>query len=348
MRLRLVIHAALCFNTFGIHYSDSCGSDEVAGEVQGETGVVCAPRCQQGTFACPLDVPSGTSAQPQCMLQDVNQVAFCGLMCQVDSQCPSGDSCKKVGSEGLSVCIHPLSFSDWASMSSRTKLSVGFPNAAGATQSSKSFQIAKGYLALQNLKKRFSITDSDLDVMTVKEFIFAASVGSSGTTGASVNQIMTKLDGLMQSGEGSVANAWKTDLAIFERNLGRGLPGLEDEAASVVWNVEHITNFGAASGLLRGLIELAVMYLVCGCLYKSQVYGATGKDMIPHIDFWQEYPGLVVDGIKFSQQLITGSSSSGGYSSGNFLGGGSSSSNFGGFQRMGAERDTFAQFEPSK
>ncbi|CAK9047407.1 unnamed protein product [Durusdinium trenchii] len=60
------------------------------------------------------------------MLQNVDQAFYCGLLCQADAQCPSGASCRKVGTQNVGLCIHPLSFSDWARLSSRMKLSIGW------------------------------------------------------------------------------------------------------------------------------------------------------------------------------------------------------------------------------
>eukprot|EP00438_Fugacium_kawagutii_P034373 Skav204878 [mRNA] locus=scaffold2602:46921:52510:+ [translate_table: standard] len=44
------------------------------------------------------------------------QAFYCGLLCQADAQCPSGASCRKVGTQAVGLCIHPLSFSDWVDL----------------------------------------------------------------------------------------------------------------------------------------------------------------------------------------------------------------------------------------
>eukprot|EP00930_Biecheleria_cincta_P089928 TRINITY_DN7926_c0_g1_i1.p1 TRINITY_DN7926_c0_g1~~TRINITY_DN7926_c0_g1_i1.p1 ORF type:complete len:358 (+),score=61.93 TRINITY_DN7926_c0_g1_i1:39-1076(+) len=322
------------------HYSGSCASDEVAGEIQGETGVVCAPKCTPGTFECALDTPSGTTAQPQCMLQNVDNQFFCGLLCQLDSQCPSGASCRKVGGAGVGVCINPLSFADWAKQSSRTKLGIGFPQAAGNGQSSKGFRIAKAYSALSSLKRRFSIPDGDGDVLVVKEMLSAVSSTSNLDTGAraalaSFEHLLHKAEKKLAGDGNTLESSLENDVKFFTNNLAAGIPGLEREAESVMWKVEHIDQWGAASGLLRGVIEVGLIYLVLGGLYKYQAMGARGVNMIPHLDFWVEYPELVMDGVKYSQQILS-----------QFVGG----SITGGFQPMSSavERDTFSHFEPSK
>eukprot|EP00913_Durusdinium_trenchii_P019198 g18043.t1 len=122
----LVVLLAFAWSAEG-YYGGTCGSAEVAGEIQGEDGVVCAPRCS-ASYECPTEF-AAVQAQPQCMLQNVDQAFYCGLLCQADAQCPSGASCRKVGTQNVGLCIHPLSFSDWARLSSRMKLSIGFPSA---------------------------------------------------------------------------------------------------------------------------------------------------------------------------------------------------------------------------
>merc|ERR1740138_1674886 len=109
----LALAASCC--TASTHYEQPpCQHDEVQGEVQGASGYVCAPRCEESTYNCPMDMPSGAAAQPQCMLQDVDRGAFCGLLCQVDAQCPSGSRCRFLKQAEVGLCLYPISFSDWA------------------------------------------------------------------------------------------------------------------------------------------------------------------------------------------------------------------------------------------
>lgn len=328
--------------------SYTCGSGEAVGEIQGETGSICAPRCSSdGAFTCPLDVPTGTTAQPQCMLQDVSQAAFCGLLCTVDSQCPSGASCKRVGSPEVSVCIHPLSFSDWAAgQGSRTKLAVGWPAKAG--QTSRGFQIAKAYAALQSLKRRYGIADGDGDVLIVKELLSAASVAglaaAPASTGASPLQAAAAATAAapavkgQAASDGGILGPWRHDLAYFAGNMEAGLPGLEREVEATVWKVEHLGHRNAASDLLRGVIMVAVVYFGVGSAYKYQALGARGLDMVPHVGFWMEYPNLVADGVKYASALVSE------------LCGGRPAMPMGmpSGGMAGADRDTFANFTPSK
>lgn len=322
------------------HYTSDCAEDEVQGEVQGETGNVCSPPCAAGTFMCPKDVPEGTTAQPQCIFQDRDQAAWCGLMCQVDQQCPSGASCQTSPS-GLGVCIHSLSFYDWVRGGAlRRKLVVGLPQKAGS--SAQGFQVAKAYSALQSLKRRYGIADSDPDTLTVKELLSAVSVSAANARAAGP---AAGAPGGSGSDSGSIMGAWQADLNNIENRLGQGLPGLASEVNSIVWNVEHIDHSNAAVGLLRGLLELAAVYLVIGCIYKHFAFGSQGLEMIPHLSFWMEYPALVADGVKYSMILVQGTT--GGFdvgSSSSISGRGS-----GGFQPIGArDRDTFSNFEDSK
>merc|ERR1719213_1527430 len=99
---------------------------------------------------------------------------------------------------------------------------------------------------------------------------------------------------------------------------------------------------------LTWLLTLAVVYLVLGWYYKSQVLGLTRfPDFIPHIGFWQSYPGLVRDGVKLCVSQVTGgdvSSSAGG-------GGAPAAGPWAEKTRphkdkRNAERDTFAYFIP--
>jgi len=334
----------LPLHTSATHYA--CGSDEVIGEVLGETGLVCGPKCTDGTFECPTDVPDGSTAKPQCVLQDVDSISYCGLFCQSDSQCPSAASCRTVGTAGISICFHPLSFADWAKkQGTRKKLAVGWPAKAASSNGAKGFQIAKAYSALLSLKRRYSMADGDADVLTVKELLSAMSTASaakpqsggwfssppssesSGGNNRPINQ-----------DSGTWVDPWKNDINYFARHVSQGLPGLESEAQAIINNVEHLDRRGKATGLLRGVILVIAAYVIGGSAYKYQAMGARGLEMVPHIGFWQEYPALVADGMKYAPQLLASCFAGHGIGSGG-----------NGFASSGrSDRDTFAHFEPSK
>jgi len=88
------------------HYEKPpCRSDEVEASVQGTSGELCAPSCDSGT--CPTDVPPGTRAKPQCILQDTSSgKKYCALACMLPGSCPSGATCARVGGFA-GVCVYP-------------------------------------------------------------------------------------------------------------------------------------------------------------------------------------------------------------------------------------------------
>jgi len=357
-----------------LHYERMpCAHDEVQADVLGTSGYVCSPRCAEGTYDCPMDVPDGAPGKPQCMLQDVDKGAFCAVLCQVDSQCPSEAKCQTIAQANVGICTYPLSFTDWAHQSGSRKLSFGLPprKASGVTPS----MLSKAAQAIQNLKSKYNIQDGDNDVVAVKEFLASLAGGSvppaggydptasaltaawpetpsgslglpsgnSAGSGLGLGLGLPALPG--QSGappgssspprhQGTAAGAWQHDFNYGLNNLESGLPGLERELHDTLWNIEHIEKRGVASNLMRGLIEFTILYLIIGIIYKKQMMGAEGIDMIPHIGFWRQYPELVVDGVAYAK-ILAGMDGSGG-------------SGFAPMSGSAAERDSFSQFEPSR
>merc|ERR1712232_1033884 len=67
-------------------------------------GVICAPRCHNWT--CPTDAPRGTTAQIECMFEDIPQgsgINYCGLQCfnnktlkPNSTECPGDSICNGV------------------------------------------------------------------------------------------------------------------------------------------------------------------------------------------------------------------------------------------------------------
>jgi len=274
------------------------------------SGYLCAPKCDVNTYDCPADLPYGASAKAQCMLQDVAGGAYCGLLCQVDSQCPSGARCLQNKQMEVGVCIFSVSFNEWAQGGAVKKFAIGWPSQP-AGQAPASFQIAKTYGSLQALKKKYNIEDGDADMVTLKEFL--SSLGpppSSGTGfGVAAASPVPQVTAAPQSSAGTwdfAGSKFQHDITYFENNLMAGLPGIQREIHDTVWNIEHINDRGTACELLRGTILLALLYLGLGVLIKSQMMGSRGLDMIPHIGFWAEYPKLVADGIAYSQILLSG------------------------------------------
>jgi len=90
------------------HYEKPpCQSDEMDAQIQGANGQVCAPKCD-GT-SCPTDVPPGTQAKPQCILQDSSSgEKYCALECIAPGSCPTGAKCARIGGI-IGVCVYPTS-----------------------------------------------------------------------------------------------------------------------------------------------------------------------------------------------------------------------------------------------
>jgi hypothetical protein len=315
------------------------------------------------------------------MLKDADGGAYCTLLCTVDSQCPSQARCNRLTQAAVGVCMYPLAFSDWVRQGNTKRLSYGLPQRADKKVPQGIVQ--KAVMAVQNLKSKYGIQDGDADVVTVKEFLtglsggvlpapvapqnsvaaamaMAAPAWATGavlppaTPGGPWGGVVATVPPLPPAAPapnqgGGVLNAYRHDLMYHTDRLREGIPGLEREVTDAVYEVEHITDKHSSSDLLRHIMEISLVYLLIGVVYKHQALGATGVDMIPHIGFWMEYPKLVMDGFEHSKVVLGGyvgmdlSSSSSGFGG---LSGGMGGS--GGFEPLGRERDTFAQFEPSK
>ena len=92
------------------HYEDPnsgpCQEGEKAVQIEGVGGSFCSPKC--GYYRpCPMDVPDGTTAEPECALetQGSGTPSRCALICESASTCPDNASCKMV--EGsIGVCTY--------------------------------------------------------------------------------------------------------------------------------------------------------------------------------------------------------------------------------------------------
>jgi len=96
------------------HYGDPndgpCKADEKEVSIQGVRGKFCSPTCSR-TQACPTDVPAGTTAQPDCVLeaQGTSEPTNCALICRVEDVglvgkaggCPDKATCKQVQTSAL-------------------------------------------------------------------------------------------------------------------------------------------------------------------------------------------------------------------------------------------------------
>jgi hypothetical protein len=102
--------AAMVEETAGAsHYeAPPCQSDEVQVTITGISGTFCSPKCS--TFKpCPTDVPTGTTAKPECVLeaQGHSSPTNCALICSpgASAGCPSGATCQPI--QGTGVCTYP-------------------------------------------------------------------------------------------------------------------------------------------------------------------------------------------------------------------------------------------------
>jgi len=103
-------------STAGTHYgnpADGCLPDEQAEKVNGVTGDFCSPKCSSST-PCPTDLPAGTTAAPQCVLESPGSQTpdHCALICKPglgflkvgDGGCPTGAACQAI--QGTGVCTY--------------------------------------------------------------------------------------------------------------------------------------------------------------------------------------------------------------------------------------------------
>lgn len=336
LRLRPRSSIASCFAagfvvTRAWHYERlPCGHDEVQGEVLGTSGYICSPKCSESSYDCPTDAADYSVARPQCMLQDANKGAFCALLCKTDSHCGGDAQCQAIPQAGVSICVHPLSFTDWAHEGVTRKLTFGLPPERADQVAPGVLQ--KAVLAVQSLKVKYGIQDGDADIVAVKEFL--ASVGTSSVPAPPPPPATAEAAPGSYPGLGYLVGK---DVDYEYGKLRQGLPGLKSQLQDTVWNIEHIQQAGVSWNLLRGFLELALLYLVLGAVYKRQAMGAEGLEMIPHVNFWMDYPELVADGVRYFRLLV-----------GSQLGE-KWSNESAGFQPMSSSNsDSFSQFSPAR
>eukprot|EP00933_Yihiella_yeosuensis_P051970 TRINITY_DN49948_c0_g1_i1.p1 TRINITY_DN49948_c0_g1~~TRINITY_DN49948_c0_g1_i1.p1 ORF type:complete len:391 (+),score=76.21 TRINITY_DN49948_c0_g1_i1:44-1216(+) len=345
LKVSFLFFPSLLIHAQTTHYENPpCQHDEVQGEVLGASGYTCSPRCDENSFNCAMDVPLGTTAQPLCMLKDVDQRAFCALVCQVDAQCPSGAKCAQLTQAGAGICTYAASFTDWARSVTTRKLTVGWPS----KKSEASVEARKTFDALSSLKSKYSIDDGDVDMIVLKDLVsqmgagagasqvfqqrldmfpgfggnpprqpaMPSSAGSYGAPsmasqahpsyGGSGPATATKVGGSVRSD----TSIWEGDLARLGREASQGFGGLENELNRDLYLAEHLNRQWAASDLFRTVVIFIAIYLIAGSFVKYQMTGASGINMIPHIGFWSEYPSLVADGVTYSKMILGGGASS--------------------------------------
>jgi hypothetical protein len=198
---------------------------------------------------------------------------------------------------------------------------VGWPSRPGGAGVA-SFQVSKTYQALQNLKQKYIIDDGDADMITLKELLssLTSNPAAPASTGAiSPQAAAAAVNNVRLAGSGGSAfgtDAFRRDIQRFEDDMSMGIgAGFVKMAHDTEWNIEHIQNKNAATGLLRGLILVALAYVGIGSVIKYYTLNVSGIEMIPHISFWMEYPKLVADGVTYTQIIVAGFTGSS-YSSG--------------------------------
>jgi hypothetical protein len=104
------------------HYDKPpCLSDEDAIQVQGVSGVICAPQCSL-LGSCPKDTPKGTTALPSCVLSNaITGKSYCALVCTLGGGCPAGAKCQST-SLFSGICTYPAS-----NVVARANLTVAHP-----------------------------------------------------------------------------------------------------------------------------------------------------------------------------------------------------------------------------
>lgn len=91
------------------HYEDPnagpCMTGETAVQITGVQGSFCSPKCKLFR-ECPKDVPEGTTAKPECVLETSgsSKPTQCALICTPSAMadgCPKKASCKSISGTGL-------------------------------------------------------------------------------------------------------------------------------------------------------------------------------------------------------------------------------------------------------
>jgi len=204
---------------------------------------------------------------------------------------------------------------DWASLgSSARKMTIDWPSAGvPGRPAAPDFLVAKAGRAVDNLKYAHGLDDNDADIRVLKDFLVSVQQGTVAQAAAglplspalglqpSVPQLNTPVAPIQTQH----TNAWRHDMRYIEHALSDPIPGMEHGVQDTLWNIENIQHRGAATELMRGLIWIGVAYLIIGAAYNYQAKGATGWQLVPNLEFWMEYPGLVSDGIAYSKLLFS-------------------------------------------
>ncbi|KAF9919904.1 hypothetical protein FBU30_010379 [Linnemannia zychae] len=134
---------------------------------------------------------------------------------------------------------------------------------------------------------------------------------------------LTLKGGLISGQDQSAVITFICDTTATDENISPTFTGYQNGVASFSWKTKSACavqrqlpvkeSMSGFSVFLTVLLSFGLVYLVLGAIYNHQVYGAKGLDLIPHRDFWRDFPSLVVDVVHHIWDSVTGRSRGGGY-----------------------------------
>ncbi|KAF9085208.1 hypothetical protein BGX29_010352 [Mortierella sp. GBA35] len=134
---------------------------------------------------------------------------------------------------------------------------------------------------------------------------------------------LTLKGGLIAGQDQSAVITFICDASATDDNVSPTLTGYQNGVAAFSWKTksacakqiqlptkEGMSGFGV---FMTVLLSFGLVYIVLGAVYNHQVYGAKGLDLLPHRDFWRDFPSLVVDVVHHIWDSVTGRARGGGY-----------------------------------
>ncbi|KAF9185855.1 hypothetical protein BGZ51_002405 [Haplosporangium sp. Z 767] len=127
---------------------------------------------------------------------------------------------------------------------------------------------------------------------------------------------LTLKGGVIEGREQSAVITFICDTTIVDEKVGPTLTKYENDVVYMSWKSVHACPklvqlppkemAGGFSVFLTVFFVLGLIYVVVGAVYNHQVYGAKGLDLLPNIDFWRDFPSLVVDVVRHVWDSVTG------------------------------------------
>ena len=65
-----------------------------------------------------------------------------------------------------------------------------------------------------------------------------------------------------------------------------------------------VTSLGTGTTLLIFIFLTLATYCTCGAFLNWKIYNRTGVDLIPHQEFWLEFPSYVKDGVQYTKLKV--------------------------------------------